>query len=78
VLHFQIGSALVLPRLIGGRQRGPLFLADRPPVPSRAPASESQTHQTIHVNARAYFDAPAAALRFAIEGRNLFRNLART
>lgn len=29
----------------------------------------------IHVTARAYFDAPAAALRFAIEGRSLFRAL---
>jgi integrase len=38
-LHFQTGSARLLPRLIGGRQRGPLFLADRPPVPSRAPAT---------------------------------------
>jgi integrase len=38
-LHFQTGSARLLPRLIGGRQRGPLFLSDRPPVPSRAPAA---------------------------------------
>jgi hypothetical protein len=36
---------------------------------------QTQTHQTIHVTARAYFDAPAAALRFAIEGKNLFRPL---
>jgi hypothetical protein len=36
---------------------------------------QTQTHQTIHVTARAYFDAPAAALRFAIEGKNLFRSL---
>jgi integrase len=38
LLHFQTGSARLLPRLIGGRSRGPLFLADRPPVASRAPA----------------------------------------
>jgi hypothetical protein len=36
-LRFQIGSARLLPRLIGGRMRGPLFLADRAPVPARAP-----------------------------------------
>jgi site-specific recombinase XerD len=38
-LHFQTGSARLLPRLIGGRTRGPLFLADRRPVPARAPAT---------------------------------------
>jgi len=32
-LHFQTGSARLLPRLIGGRARGPLFLADRRPGP---------------------------------------------
>jgi integrase len=37
-LHFQTGSARLLPRLIGGRSRGPLFLAERPPLPSRIPA----------------------------------------
>jgi hypothetical protein len=36
---------------------------------------QQQGHQTIHVTARAYFDAPAAALRFAIDGTNLFRSL---
>jgi integrase len=34
-LHFQTGSARLLPRLIAGRARGPLFLADRAPVPAR-------------------------------------------
>jgi integrase len=38
-LHFQTGSARLLPRLIAGRARGPLFLADRAPVPARAPAA---------------------------------------
>ena len=38
-LHFQTGAARLLPRLIGGRTRGPLFLADRRPIPSRAPAA---------------------------------------
>ena len=38
VLHFATGSARLLPRLIDGRTSGPVFLADRPPAPSRAPA----------------------------------------
>jgi integrase len=38
-LHFQTGSARLLPRLIAGRSRGPLFLTDRAPVPARAPAA---------------------------------------
>lgn len=46
LLHFQSGSARLLPRLIAGRQRGPLFLADRPPVPSRAPAAADLCPET--------------------------------
>ncbi len=38
-LHFQSGSARLLPRLIGGRHAGPIVLADRRPAPARAPAS---------------------------------------
>ena len=38
-LHFQFGSARLLPRLIGDRDRGPIFLADRRPGPARAPAA---------------------------------------
>ena len=34
-LHLQSGSARLLPKLIGGRACGPLFLADRRPAPSR-------------------------------------------
>ena len=45
-LHFQSGSARLLPRLIGGRTRGPLFLADRRPVPARAPATVDRCPQT--------------------------------
>jgi integrase len=37
-LHLQSGSARLLPRLIAGRTRGPLFLADRRPAPARTPA----------------------------------------
>ena len=32
-LHFQTGAARLLPRLIAGRARGPLFLTDRAPRP---------------------------------------------
>jgi integrase len=39
LLHFQTGSARLLPRLIAGRARGPLFLTDRAPVAARAPAA---------------------------------------
>jgi integrase len=45
-LHFQTGSARLLPRLIGGRTRGPLFLADRRPVPARAPATIDRCPET--------------------------------
>jgi integrase len=38
-LHFQSGSARLLPRLIGDRDAGPIFLAGRRPSPARAPAS---------------------------------------
>lgn len=38
-IHFQTGSARLLPRLIVGRTSGPLFLADRRPAPARAPAT---------------------------------------
>ena len=40
------GSARLLPRLIGGRTRGPLFLADRRPVPARAPATVDRCPET--------------------------------
>jgi integrase/recombinase XerC/integrase/recombinase XerD len=38
-IHFQTGSARLMPRLIAGRASGPLFLADRRPAPARAPAT---------------------------------------
>jgi integrase len=37
-LHFQSGSARLLPRLIGPRTRGPVFLAALRPSPGRVPA----------------------------------------
>ena len=45
-LHFQTGSARLLPRLIAGRTRGPLFLADRAPAPARAPAAADRCPET--------------------------------
>jgi integrase len=45
-LHFQTGSARLLPKLIAGRARGPLFLADRAPIPSRAPATADRCPET--------------------------------
>jgi integrase len=45
-LHFQTGSARLLPRLTAGRTRGPLFLADRRPVPARAPAMVDRCPET--------------------------------
>lgn len=38
VLHYASGTARLLPKVIAGRTRGPLFLTERPPAPSRAPA----------------------------------------
>lgn len=38
-IHWQSGTARLLPRLIAGRTRGPLFLADRRPAPARTPAA---------------------------------------
>jgi integrase len=45
-LHFQTGSARLLPRLIGGRTQGPLFLAARRPIPARAAATVDRCPQT--------------------------------
>ncbi len=38
-IHWQSGTARLLPRLIAGRPSGPLFLASRRPAPARAPAA---------------------------------------
>jgi len=38
VLHYASGTARLLPKIIDGRSKGPLFLAERAPSPSRAPA----------------------------------------
>ena len=38
VLHYASGTARLLPKVIDGRTRGPLFLSERPPAPTRSPA----------------------------------------
>jgi integrase len=38
VLHFASGTARLLPKVVAGRTRGPLFLTSRPPAPSRTVA----------------------------------------
>jgi site-specific recombinase XerD len=38
-IHWQSGTARLLPRLIAGRTQGPLFLAERRPAPARTPAA---------------------------------------
>jgi integrase len=38
VIHFQTGSARLLPKLIAGRTAGPVFLSSRVTSPSRVPA----------------------------------------
>lgn len=38
-LHFQSGSARLLPQLISARESGPIFLADRRSSPARQPAT---------------------------------------
>lgn len=48
VLHFASGTARLLPKVIVGRTRGPLFLAERPPAPSRTPASTDLDPGTGH------------------------------
>jgi len=47
-LYYQTGAARLLPRLIAGRTRGPLFLAERTPAPGRAPAACDLCPHTGH------------------------------
>ena len=48
-LFFESGSARLLPRLLAGRRRGPIFQASRRPTPARAPAA----HDICPVTGRA-------------------------
>jgi len=68
-LHFQTGSARLLPRLIAGRTRGPLFLTDRAPVPARAPAAVDRCPDSGH--ARLSYRRAEALFRKASGGWTL-------
>ena len=48
LLHFQTGSARLLPRLIAGRTSGPVFVTNRRPAPGRAPATVDVCAVTGH------------------------------
>jgi integrase len=68
-LHFQTGSARLLPKLIAGRRCGPLFLADRAPIPARAPATVDRCPETGR--ARLSYRRAEALFREASGGRTL-------
>jgi integrase len=68
-LHFQTGSARLLPKLIAGRRHGPLFLADRAPVPARAPATVDRCAETGR--ARLSYRRAEALFHKASGGRTL-------
>ncbi len=59
-LHFQSGSARLLPRIIAGRQTGPLFLAERGPAPARSPGRlpRHRTRTTVLRTRRIPVQAP--------------------
>lgn len=46
VIHWQTGTARLLPYLVAGRSLGPLFLAEGAPTPSRAPAARDLDEAT--------------------------------
>ncbi len=48
VLHWATGTARLLPKVIDGRTRGPLFLAERLPAPGRAAALDDLDPATGH------------------------------
>jgi len=69
VLHFQTGSARLLPKMINGRTSGPLFLADRTPAPNRAPATLDRCPSTGR--ARLSYRRAAEVFSTAAPGRTL-------
>ena len=82
VIHWQTGTARLLPHVISGRTHGPLFLSDRPPAPSRAPAALDLDEATgraqavlpagrrdLHDRLRRGDPAPVAAQRPDAPGR---------
>lgn len=48
VIFWQTGTARLLPYVIDGRTRGPLFIAERPPIPTRVPAATDLDPMTGH------------------------------
>jgi integrase/recombinase XerC/integrase/recombinase XerD len=52
VVYWQTGTARLLPRLIAGRRRGPLFLTDRKAKPSVALADVDPTTQRARLSYR--------------------------
>lgn len=48
VIFWQTGTARLLPYVIDGRTQGPLFLAERPPTPTRVPAATDLDRITGH------------------------------
>jgi integrase len=69
VLHFQTKSARLLPKIIGGRTSGPLFLSETTPAGSRAPAASDRDPTTGR--ARLSYRRAAEIFSAAAPGRTL-------
>ena len=69
VLHFQTGSARLLPKVIAGRVAGPVFLSSRAASPSRVPASGDRCPTTGR--ARLSYRRAAEVFTTASGGRTL-------
>jgi len=69
VLHFQTGSARLLPKIINGRTRGPLFLSETIPAGARAPAASDRDPDTGR--ARLSYRRAAEIFSAAAPGRTL-------
>lgn len=69
VLHFASGTARLLPKVIGDRTHGPLFLAKRPPAPSRAAAHSDLDPASGH--ARLSYRRAAEIFTHASDGATL-------
>ena len=69
ILHFQTKSARLLPKIIGGRTSGPLFLSETTPAGSRAPAALDRDPTTGR--ARLSYRRAAEIFSAAAPGRTL-------
>jgi len=69
ILHLQTGSARLLPKIIGGRTSGPLFLSETTPAGSRAPAASDRDPTTGR--ARLSYRRAAEIFSAAAPGRTL-------